>query len=442
MTIQLHLAKVIMPISSCPIIDGALLVEDSKILKVGRQEDFGDYKDKKNKNYKVVDHKDSLICPGFINLHTHLLYSGLTGLDGTNGLFPWLESLIDFVSSWQEEDYKKSIRYGIKEAIESGTTYIVENTPSDLSIVELGNSPLKALAGIEIFGSDEILAKEIFNFAKENLESIQNKFQKHKNLDFTFSPHAPYDVSISLWRELLNWSQKNNKPLLTHLEESPQEKLWWNEKSGPALSFWEKINTLEPKLKNWKKYNSGISFLQKNNLLSENIIAAHLCQASGEELKKLKENNINLVHCPRSNSYLNNGTSNLKLWNDLGLIWGIGTDSIASNYSLDLLSELRYTIKLQEQVFNYKLPTIDAIKAITYNAAKILSKENEIGSLKEGNCADLLVYNIEKQSEYTNNSLYDLLVRDIDNKKDLKEVWINGEIIWQRKHLVDKIHKI
>ena len=438
----LHLSKIIITNNGEPIINGGLLIGNSKIISVGTVEGFGNLA-----NYKLIDHKDSLICPSFINLHTHLLYSKAPQINGSDGLFPWLERLVSDTKDWQESDYISSINFGINQALSTGTTFIVENTPSNLSAQELSKSPIRSLIGLEIFGSDEKCADEIFEEALDKLNQCNSPFSTLPpkadpplagNCQFTFSPHAPYDVSKALWERLIEWANRNNKPLLTHLEESPDERIWWKEKLGKAINFWKLIDKLEPKLKYWKKYNSGIDFLNKNNLLSKNIIGTHLCQASKEDLILLKEKNINLVHCPRSNYYLNNGTANLKLWNELGILWGIGTDSIASNKNLDLLQELRFTINQQNIVYDFKIPSEEAFKAITSNAAKIISKDHELGYLKEGYCADFLVYNIKKQSACTYKAPYNLIVFNLDNDKDLKEVWINGQVAWIRERVLTK----
>ena len=429
----LHLSKIIITNDGEPIINGGLLVENSKVVSVGKKEDFGSLE---NFTGKIIDHKEALICPGFINLHTHLLYSGIKNIDGSYGLFPWLESLIDEISSMEEKDFIKSINHGINQALSYGTTYIVENTPNELSTKILAKSQLKALIGLEVFGSSEKEASEIF---LEKLNLLKTLKSNYKNLDFTFSPHAPYDVSKPLWEKLISWSEESNLPLLTHLEESREEKTWWQEKSGTGIKFWKKIKKLEPKLKYWKKYNSGIDFLNKNNLLTKNLIAAHLTQATRDDLILLKDKNIKLVHCPRSNDYLNSGIANIKLWNELGFLWGIGTDSIASNKNLDLLEELRFAINQQDLVYNYKIQAKDAFKLITSNTAKIISCDSKLGYLKKGYCSDFLIFNIKDKPGCTYTDPYHLLIWETTNNNDLKEVWINGKKVWIAKQLLHKI---
>ena len=431
---KLHLGKIIITNDGEPIFNGAVLVENSRIVQVGKKEDFGI----SFSTDEIINHRDVLICPGFINLHTHLLYSNFNQINqikSEKGLFPWLEKLVDKTSNLKEEDYKKSVNCGISQALSTGTTFIVENTPDNISIQELSKSPLKALIGLEVFGSDEEQSEEIFQSAILNFQFLILNSQ----LEFTLSPHAPYDVSKTLWEKIKEWSDHYKKPILTHLEESKEEKLWWQKKSGPAIDFWRKINKLEPKLKYWKKYSSGIDFLESNDLLVENIIATHLCQATKDDLIKLKKKNIKLVHSPRSNYYLNNGTANLKLWTELGFLWGVGTDSNASNENLDLLEESRFMIKEQNMIYDFNISSKEAFCAITSKSAKILNKESEIGSLKKGCFADFLIYSLNNKSLCTYQEPYNLLISDVDNKKDLKEVWISGQRAWIAEHLLHKI---
>lgn len=430
---KLHLASIVIINDFYFIENAGILLEGSKIVQVGPKEDFGDLK-----NYEVIDHGNSLICPGYINLHTHLLYSNFEKLEYEGGLFPWLEKLVDKTTDKNEADLRSSLKIGIENAISTGTTFLVENTPSKLSIEELSRSPLKSLIGIEVFGSDEVLADEIFNESVENLSGLSSQFSSPK-LEITLSPHAAYDVSKPLWEKLSSWSKKNNKPLLTHLEESPEERLWWQEKSGLGINFWKKINKLEPKLKYWKSYKSGVDFLNTNKVLDKNVVATHLCQATRSDLVTLKENSVCLVHCPRSNYFLSNGLANIYLWNELGITWGIATDSILSNENLDLVEEAKFAINHQSLYNSYKISDSEAFKAITSNPAKILRKENELGSLKPSFKADFLIYNLSNKSACTNSDPYHLLIWELKSEEDLKEVYIDGEKIWSNtRHLSRK----
>lgn len=429
MSQALHTAKIIITNDGEPILNGALLVEDGKIAKVGSKDDF-------SSDVSIIDHGNSIICPGFINLHTHLLYTNANNLNCEEGLFPWIKDLITQTNNWGKEDYKKSVQAGIKEVLSSGTTTIVENTPSEISVSELSKAKIRSIIGIEIFGSNEEDANQIFNKALNTLENYKNIYQ-NSLLEFTLSPHASYDVSHLLWEKINSWSLKTNSKILTHLEESPQESKWWQEKSGPAISLWENLNVLEPKLKYWKRFNSGIEFLNTNGLLIDNLIATHLSSARKEDLITLKKENIALVHCPRSNSYLNCGIANIKEWDEIGLLWGLGTDSKASNINLNLVDELKYGLELQEKRFSYKISEKAAFETITCNAGKIINKK--LGAFKKGYFADFLVFNLDHKHDYTQIDPYYELIWNLNSKNYLREAWVNGEKSWISKSLLHRI---
>ncbi len=432
---KLYICEILIVSDIYYIENAGILIEGNTVKEVGKKSDFCLHE---NIDTEIIDLGKALVCPGLINLHAHLLYSGFEKIDSSEGLFPWLEKLVDRSKEKNELDLVKSLRQGINEVLSTGTTYIVENTPSKLSITELCNSPLKSLIGIEIFGSEEIDAESIFSNSFNYLSTLESEIKNPKT-ELTFSPHAAYDVSKPLWERLIKWAESNNKPLLTHLEESPDERNWWQEKSGPAVDFWKKINKLEPKIKYWKQYKSGTDFLSKNNLLTKNLLATHLCQALKSDLIKLKEGNVSLIHCPRSNYYLANGLANIFLWDEFEILWGLGTDSTASNENLDLLEEIKFAINHQNLYNNYKISDSRAFRAITSDPAKILNKGNKIGSLKPGFSADFLIYDISDKSACTYHDPYHLLIWEIKNNKDLKEVYIDGEKVWSNIRQINRI---
>jgi len=427
----LHKAKIITANKDTIIYNGALLTEGSQILQVGKIEDFGTTFEE-----NISDHGNSLITPGLINLHTHLLYSKLNLIKSEEGLFKWLENLTNASFNMEQNEIEESLLFGINQALSYGTTFVVDNTPSLLSAKLLSKSPLKAVIGLEIFGSDESQAEKIFTKALETLNELEEKY--NSQLSFTFSPHAPYDVSLPLWKLLDTWSRKTKKPLLTHLEEAKDEKKWWQEKSGSAISFWQRINKLEPKLKFWKKYHSGVDFLFKNNLLNNNLIAAHLTNATQNELKLIKEANIKCIHCPRSNFNLNNGTANLKLWKENDLLFGIGTDSAASSENLNLIEEIRFAIE-EQKLYGLTMSNKEAFELITSNAARVLSMEDVIGTLKKNAFADFLIFDLNGIPECTYKDPLDIIIWKLNIVKDLKEVWINGKKTVRVDSILNKI---
>jgi cytosine/adenosine deaminase-related metal-dependent hydrolase len=363
----------------------------------------------------------SIVLPGLINMHSHLCFSKIK-LDSQN-LFSWLK---DLVKESQKPEFLPSeqVSQGIQESLSYGTTFVVENTnyPFETSRA-LIDSGIKALMGIEIFGSDPNLAQKIFQEKIALLDSLP----KDKNIAYALSPHATYDVSALLWKFCLEWSQKNNRLLLSHISESLAEEKWFSDhdstESKSAKEFWASINSLEAKLYNWKKYKSSFDFLLQNNLLDPNLLLTHGVYLSEQELDLIQQYQIKLVTCPRSNEYLLNDQADIKNWQNKKIQFALGTDSKASNHDLDLREELKHLPSL-----SFK----EKFEMITIKAATMLGLDSEIGSLEQFKSADFVVLEILDLNNYQDLRNIDIFALALDNKKTrVREVFVNGSLVYK-----------
>lgn len=376
-------------------------------------------------NDNTPDSKNSvlLIAPGFINLHCHLAYTDLQLARAP--LFSWLKNLMA-----KKINFAEASLAAAKKSLSFGTTFLVDNTSHiEESINAFQKSNLKGLIGLEVFGSDPQKAQSIFD---QQIKKISELEKKHPDLDFCLSPHASYDVSVELWHKCLRWSSETGKALLTHIAESPEEESWFQNQEAPLASqFWQELGTLEAKIQNWQSYKSSIDFMNQNAFLDYEpnpLIYTHAVQAGLDDLKIIKEKNIPLISCPRSNEFLENGAPDIKSWQELEISYGIGTDSEASNQDLDLRKEVN---KLSEI---YPLSAKEKFELLTTKAAQILGKEKEIGTLDLGSSADFTVFEINKDIDINSCDPLELIF-DTDISK-VKEVYINGKEVYQAKEKV------
>ena len=360
----------------------------------------------------------TIVVPGFINLHCHLAYSKVK--IESQPLFSWLKEL--YKKTYKDENYspRSNVLGSLDEILKFGTTFIVDNCfDLETSFEGIQKKGIKALIGLEIFGSDPQKADEIFN---ERL-ALVNKYQ-NKDIDFCLSPHAIYDVSKELWQKCVEWSKDNDKILLSHIAESDEEEIFTQDINDPQLKsakeFWSSINSLKAKEQNWQAYKSSVDFLEKNGLLFENLVLAHGVKCNEDDLQTLKENSVKLVNCPRSNAYLKNGKADTKSWQKYNLDFAMGTDSKASNYDLDIRKEVQENSHLNNK---------EKFDKLTIDAAKILGRDQDIGSLEIGKAADFLVLESLRDSENINkDNIFDYIVDP--GKTRVKEVFINGKKVW------------
>lgn len=340
---------------------------------------------------QVKSHPRQIIIPGLINLHCHLVYTNIQ--TQSRSLFPWIGELLK-IQQMEESNAPSPNRLGVslnrtllgaKQAKGYGTSYLIENSNYPLaSFQAMKEAGLQGLIGIEIFGSDPNKASEIFS----NTLSLINSLPTDPRIQFTLSPHASYDVSPALWRLCQQWCDEHKVPLLTHVAESLAEEAWFQDSKSPQASsareFWASINTLDIKLKHWKPYPSSVQYLHANKMLSSNMLITHAVHASREDLEILKSYSAKLISCPRSNIYLGNGLPDYNLWQELRMNFGVGTDSEASNYNLDLRAEANAIPGLTPK---------QRFELITTKAASILGRK-DLGIIEEGANSDYLVLEV------------------------------------------------
>jgi cytosine/adenosine deaminase-related metal-dependent hydrolase len=375
-----------------------------------------------------------ILIPGLINLHTHLAYTNLKV--GEKKLFYWLKDLVEKIykipqiedektSNINEFKLSESYLAGCRESLALGTTFVVDNTSHpELALSAFLETGLQGIIGLEVFGSDPDKAQEIFGETLKKLHTLETQ-SGSELVEFTLAPHATYDVSSELWSLCVDYAKQYKKIILSHLSESADEEAWFRDKDSAesllAREFWASINTLEPKIKNWKPYRSATDFLATNKLLAENLLLAHACYIDNDDLDLLTHSKTRLVTCPRSNGYLKNQKARTELWQKNNLLFGVGTDSKASNYSLDLRQEANQLTELSARA---------RFELITSRSAQVLDKQNLIGTLEPGKNADWVI--LEVLDSDINLDLADPFELVMDTKiTRVKEVHIAGKPRYQ-----------
>jgi cytosine/adenosine deaminase-related metal-dependent hydrolase len=116
-------------------------------------------------------------------------------------------------------------------------------------------------------------------------------------------------------------------------------------------------------------------------------IVAHLNELteSDFELLERSKTRFHAVHCPRSHDYFKHSQFPLERLRSLAFNVCLGTDSLASNKNLSLFAEMR--------AFQKEFPRVspeEILKMVTVNPATALHRQDMIGRVRPGFCADLI----------------------------------------------------
>ena len=352
------------------------VLETNKAIGVldGRISYLGDpLEDLQSKNKYHFKHH--LLCPGFVNTHTHLPMSLFRGLADNLSLKVWLEDYIfPLEKGLVKEDFVKTgTELSLIELIRSGVTSCYDMYFYNKIIAEtLEKSGLRGIVGLGV----PSVEKDWKEWKKKTLD-LHNHFKNHDRIDIAIAPHAPYTVDSKSLSEMGNFSKTENLPLVIHVSESPWEQ--------------EEIK---------KRYSkTPVQYLHDLNVTGEQSLFIHCVQVCSEDLEIMAKTKTSLSYNPESNMKLSNGIAPISLALEKGVVVGLGTDGSASNNNLNFFEEMGTGAKLQALKYGDQSITAQQMfKMATIEGAKAIGLDKDIGSIEEGKKADIIALDLNKAS--------------------------------------------
>jgi cytosine/adenosine deaminase-related metal-dependent hydrolase len=121
----------------------------------------------------------------------------------------------------------------------------------------------------------------------------------------------------------------------------------------------------------------------------------HCTFIDDKEIEILARTGTPVAHCPLANAITGNPrVTRVPEMNQAGVTVGLGTDSVATNDSLDLFQVMK-TAAMIHRVHRGSIEVMTAEKLIemsTIESAKALQLDDEVGSLEVGKKADVIVF--------------------------------------------------
>lgn len=372
-------ANYVFPISHPPIKNGVIAVDDEgRIVEIY--------------NTQSIDHNieklDGILCPGFINTHCHLELSHMKGVIPEKiGLTEFIRNFITIRKTFSAEQIQQGIEAGENEMLENGIVAVGDISNVTDTFQQKAKCNLKYYTFIEAFDFLPHNAVTEFEKAKSVAEKLEKIFP-----DATYSivPHAPYSVSEKLFQLLRNESGVKS----IHNQESMEENLMFREKHGKIIDF---FTSLGMDFSNWKP--SGKNSLQSYVRLlptTNNLLLVHNTFTNSADIKFAESysKNIYWVTCPNANLHIENKLPDYNLFIEADSKVTIGTDSLASNYCLSILEEMK---TISAHFSELKLEML--LQWATLNGAKALGFNNELGSFEIGKKPGvLLIENVNLNS--------------------------------------------
>jgi len=360
-------AKFVLPISHPLIIDGALEIRDSKILKIGP---FRELK-REVTQAKLIDLEDLIIMPVLTNAHLHLELSALRFRIPPSGNFLlWVRQVIKKRAQLSPLEMKEGAQFAIKELLKEGIGIVGDVGNTGLSLEPLLNSPICGY-----------LFHEIINFRGEKT-NLSPFHETSPYLKITYSAHSPYTVFPLLLRAIKAYNRKRKRLFTIHLAESQEEVIFLKEGRGPIAELLKERGQWNEAFS--PKGLSPVKYLDSLEVLDENTLLIHCIHLEEEDYKILAERKAKVCLCPRSNLYTGAGFPVLPLFLRYGIKVCLGTDSLASNDRLSIFEEMKTLYHYYSEV-----DPLEILKMGTINGAEILGFENW-GTLKPSSYANFI----------------------------------------------------
>ena len=308
-----------------------------------------------------VEFYSGVLCAGFVNAHSHLELAYLKGAIAERGGFAtFAESMGRVRGAFSTEERLTAIAEADSAMWQEGVDVVGDIVNGATSFATKAASKIHYHSFVEVFGLREC-----------NLER-QREILNYPNTSLT--PHSIYSVQDAPFREVCQ--ADCDRPLSIHFQESSAEgQLYRGE--GSLYDWYEKVGFRCDFL----HYGSPSERIVACVPSERRVLLVHNCAITERDIELVTNHfsePVSWVLCPRSNSYISGiEPQSVELLRAAGnnINICIGTDSLASNWSLSMVEELK--------MFR-NIPLAERLQWATINGAKALGVEHLYGTIEVG----------------------------------------------------------
>ena len=323
----------------------------------------------------VIDGHGFAVVPGFVNVHAHVAMAPLRGVADDRDLAGFLETLFAVDARRTERDVEAGARAGIAEMLLAGTTSFL-----DLYYFEDAVARAVESLGIRGYLGWAVLDPELTTqkgAPLDNARQFIGRWKGHERVTPVVAPQGVYVCNRETWLGARELADREGTFCHFHLSETRREVHEHETKTGARPALWL----------------DQIGFFQGGR-----SVAAHAVWLTGQEITLLAQRNVGIAHCSSSNAKLaSGGVAPIVELRAAGASVGLGTDSVASNNSLSMLREM-HTAGLFHKNQRWDASLLRAQELLdlaTIEAARVIGRDGELGSLEVGKRADFSLVRLD-----------------------------------------------
>jgi cytosine/adenosine deaminase-related metal-dependent hydrolase len=334
-----------------------------------------------------------LVTPGLVNTHHHLYQWVTRGLAVDSTLFGWLTALYPVWGGIDADIVRTAATGSLAWLARSGCTttmdhhYVFPRDGGDVFAAEIEAASRVGLRFHPTRGSMDLGQSKgglppdrVVEDRDEILAATQAAIDKHHDpspdamVRVAVAPCSPFSVTPELLTEAAGLARRNGVLLHTHLAETLDEEDFCRQKFGCT----------------------PIEYMDRLGWLGPDVWFAHAVHLDDAAIATMSRTGTGAAHCPSSNARLGAGICRSADMYRAGVRIGLGVDGAASNEASSLLEEVRHAVLFaRARGGPEELAVRDALEMATMGGARVLRREDEIGSLEPGKLADLAVWRLD-----------------------------------------------
>lgn len=358
--------------------NGGLATEGNRIAFVGNADEV-----KNSEAKKHIYAGGKVVMPGLIDAHVHTGFGLLRGLSQDIGA--WMQKgLWPFYDGLDGETASAGSRLAIIEAVKAGTTTfndffggmaaLAENHAklgTRAIVTEMVNEMLKKLTdnATGLYKLEKTIGRE----KKANAVELYKKYDGACGGRITcgFGVQAADMLSEDLLMEMYEEAMSKTGRFMIHVEQGDRE--------------------IDQMMKRHGKRT--IPYLEDLGMLNEHLLAVHLTETAPEDAAALARKKCRLLHCAGTISLIDGINPPVGEFAEAGGMVALGSDHVPGNNCSNMFSEMKLTALLNKVKYHRPdiFPAWKLLRMCTCESAEVLGMSGEIGSLRKGKKADIII---------------------------------------------------